>query len=129
VLDATVEAAHGEISCCCCCCPRLLPLPYKLSERNGYDIQAAFGLREEESIYSALLVDEWEVLLHDPFHLWAWVMGLLSLFLSIFAQSLTSNALAEINWLLSHAKPWFWVGSMPVYIPAYNYQWPRHDAS
>jgi hypothetical protein len=63
-----------------------------LSERN--DILAAFGLREEESIYSALPVDEWEVpvLPHDPFHLW--VMGLrirlLSLFLSIYFAQLQS---------------------------------------
>jgi hypothetical protein len=80
------------------------------TERDA--LMAKYGLRDT-SIYASLSVDEWDVLPHDPFHLW--VMGLLSLFLSIFAQSLTSDALAEINWLMFHAKPWFWAGSMPTF--------------
>jgi hypothetical protein len=70
------------------------------------------GLKDVGSLYDSLPVDEWDVLPHDPFHLW--VMGLLSLFLSLVAQSLTQQALDELNWLLFHAKPWFWRGSMPL---------------
>lgn len=75
------------------------------------ELLTAYGLKEDGSIYADLLVDEWDALPHDPFHLW--VMGLLSLFLSLVAQSLTSEALSELNWLLYHAKPWFWTGSVP----------------
>jgi hypothetical protein len=73
----------------------------------------AYGLKECGSLYADLLVDEWDALPHDPFHLW--VMGLLSLFLSLVAQSLTADALDELNWLLFHAKPWFWTGSVPTF--------------
>jgi hypothetical protein len=81
------------------------------SEKNK--VLTQYGLKETPSIYQSLPVDIWEILPHDPFHLW--VIGLLSLFLSLFAQSLCASALAELNWLLFHAKPWFWTGSMPLF--------------
>jgi hypothetical protein len=37
------------------------------------ELLTAYGLKEDGSIYADLLVDEWDALPHDPFHLW--VMG------------------------------------------------------
>lgn len=55
----------------------------KPTQQATDELLTSYGLKDQGSIYKDLLVDEFDVLPHDPFHLW--VMGLLSLFLSIFA--------------------------------------------
>jgi hypothetical protein len=70
----------------------------------------AFGLKEAGPIYDSLAFDSCQQLPHDPFHLF--VLGLITLNLSVFASALTITALNELNWLLKKSCPWFW-GAVP----------------
>ena len=76
-------------------------------------ILTSAGLHERGFLFAELPVDQWSVAPYDVFHLM--VIGLITLLLSIFATSLHTTALRELNWLLHHATPRHW-SSMPLLV-------------